>query len=182
MIFGQLYKCDSIYHNENYTVWESYKNGLKHGAWEYRSEKDPEKILKYEEYWFGELVRTDTTNIYRSPMFDLTDSIIVYSFGPTVTFVIEKMLIIEPEKYYFCELSINNENNTQLEFYKKEITQKPDKIDKLCKITNRRIILKNLQIPIITDYDRNFAHLGWTRDFEFEIILNSKDLILEINQ
>lgn len=182
LFFGQLYKCDSIYHNENYTITGGYKNGLKHGAWEYRSDTDTQKIIKYQEYWFGKLVRVDSTNIYHSPMFDLKDSIIEYAFGPTVNHVINKLLLPEIGNYFYCELRNYQNRNTVLTFYKKEVTIDTDIIDKFCAMTNRYIIHDNLQIQIITEYDRKFAHLGWTREYNSEIILDSNGLIIEIRK
>ena len=180
IILGQLYKCDSIYRNENSTIMGGFKNGLKHGAWDYRSDKDFNKVINYEVYWFGELVRADTTNIYHYPMFDIKDSVIEYSFGYTVNFIIEKLIKPESGNYYFCELKVDMTNNTELQFYKKEKAYKEDQVDKLCEMTNRYIILENQKIPIITYYDRRFASLGWTREYEFKVVLDTKNRILEI--
>lgn len=40
IVFGQLYKCDSVYHNEDYTIMGGFKDGLKHGAWDYRADSE----------------------------------------------------------------------------------------------------------------------------------------------
>lgn len=181
LAFGQLYKCDSIYHNEDYTITGGFRNGLKHGSWDYRADNDHNKVIKYEEYWFGELVRTDTTNIYRYPMFDQKDSVIEYAFSPTVKFIIEKLLLSKPDKNYCCEIHIEENKNISLEFYHYVQTKELNLVEKFCLMTNRYIILDHNRIPVITEYDRKFAHLGWVTGLKFEIIMDSKELILEIN-
>jgi hypothetical protein len=183
LIFGQLYKCDSTYHNKNFTIWESYKNGLKHGAWEYRSEQDSKKIIKYEEYWFEELVRADTTNIYHFPMFEILDSAIEYTFTPTIKFVLSKLLIPDSLHYFYCEINQDNNYNTELHFFKIKITEKEDLIDHFCSLTNRYIILESMEIPIILKSDRDFANLGWIITGGYcSMVIDKKQRVLEIEK
>jgi len=179
-VLGQLYKCDSTYHNKDFTIWKSYKNGLKHGGWEYRSKQDLNSISKYEYYWFDELVFEDTTNIYCYPMFHFTDTLIEYSFGPVVDFVISKHLVQEAGEHYICKLSINKLDQTELLFFIQANEGKNNNLDQLLRLTNRYLILEKQNIPIISDYDFRFANLGWTINYDFKIVLNSKNLILEI--
>lgn len=183
LIFGQLYKCDSTYHNENYTIWESYKNGLKHGAWEYRSENDPNKIVKYEVYWFGDLVRTDTTNIYRHPMFEISDTLIEYDFTPTIRYVLSKILIPDSLNHFYCEINQDINSYTELIFYKIKKTNEKSSITHLCSLTNRYLILESIEIPIILKLDKDFVHLGQTPSgVYFKMIIDEKKRILEIEK
>jgi hypothetical protein len=183
LIFGQLYKCDSTYHNENHTIWKSYKNGLKHGAWEYRSEQDSGKIINYEEYWFGELVRKDTTNIYHSSMFGISDSSIEYTFTPTIKFVLSKILIPDSLHYFYCEINQDKNYNTELYFYKMKGMKEENLISHFCSLTNRYIILETMEIPIILEHDQDFANLGWVISGAFcKMVIDKNKRILEIEK
>jgi len=183
LTFGQLYYCDSTYHNDNYTIWENYKKGLKHGAWEYRSENDPNRIIKYEEYWFGELVRTDTTNIYHFPMFEISDSLIEYNFTPTIRFVLSKILIPDSLYHYYCELNQDINNNTELNIYRIKRTNDKNPITHLCSLTNRYLILEAIEIPIILKIDKDFINLGQNVSGVFcKMIIDEKQRILEIEK
>ncbi len=183
LIFGQLYKCDSTYHNENYTIWESYKNGHKHGAWEIRSENDPNKIVKYEEYWFGELVRVDTTNIYHFPMFEISDTLIEYHFTPTIRFVLSKILIPDSLYHYYCELSQDFNNNTELNIKRIKRTNEKSSITHLCSMTNRYLILESIEIPIVLEIDKDFINLGQiVSGLYCKMIIDEKQRIIEIEK
>ncbi len=183
LIFGQLYKCDSTYHNEDYSIWECYKNGLKHGAWEYRSESDSKKIIKYEEYWLGELVRTDTTNIYHFSMFEISDTVVEYSFTPTIKFVLSKILIPDSLHYFYCEINQDNSSNTELHFFKIKRINEENLINHFCSLTNRYIILESIEVPIMLKFDRTFANLGWIITGEYcKMVIDRKQRILEIEK
>ena len=114
-------------------------------------------------------------------MFDRKDSVIEYAFSPTVKFVIEKLILSKPGKNYYCEIDIKENKNISLAFYHYFHEKEPNLVEQFCLMTNRYILLDHNRIPVITEYDRKFAHLGWVTGYEFEIILDSKELILEIN-
>lgn len=182
LLLGQLYKPDSSFHNDNYTIWGSYKNGLKHGSWEYRSEIDSQKIVKYEEYWFGELVRTDTTNIYHYPMFNINDSIIEYVLSPTLKFVLGKLLIQNSLYYYHCNIRKANNGNTNLYLYQRKKIEN-DIIKHFCELTNRYIVIDSMKIPIILGIDYEYAHMGKTASGAYyRILIDKNKRILEIQE
>ena len=90
-----------------------------------------------------------------------------YAFKPTVKFVIQKLLSSKPEENYYCEIEIKETGNISLAFYHRIQRKEHDLVDRFCSITNRYMIIEHQSIPIITEYDRKFAHLGWTIGFDF---------------
>ncbi len=179
ILFGQLYKCDST--SNDSTIIGGFRNGQKHGVWSYYKEDAFDKLKKIEVYWFGELVYEDTTDIQKCRMFNVNDTIVEYSLNPTFYFVLKKNIKIDSNQYYYCELSRDTDGNSEWAFYKINKTQIQNEIDNFCKLTNRFIILEGLRIPVITQFDRDFAHIGWCfTSYDFKILLNPNGLIINV--
>lgn len=159
---SQLHKCDSSFVSTDNKIHGGFKNGLEHGTWTYSADTMHFDIIKLEDYWFGDLVRESNSLIYEPENFEKNDSIIEYFFDPTIKFILSKTLVPDSSHFYYCELEKNCDSVVKLVFHKINVKHKNEsKIDNFCFLTNRFIVLDSLNIPIVTQYDREFGNLGW---------------------
>lgn len=162
-------------------VLGGFKNGKKHGTWTFFEDISNYNIGKVEEYWFGELISTSNSIIQNERSFEKNDSIIEYSFGPIVKFVLSKIIKHDPNYFFFCELEKDCNSSTTLTFYKLLKTDEVNQIDKFCSLSNRFILLDNLNIPVISEYDREFSNLNWVITHSFySINLDKFNRIVEV--
>jgi len=159
---AQLYKCDSSFISIDNKIHGGFKNGLRHGTWTFSDDTMHYNYTKIEDYWFGELVRTRNSLFYHPGNFEKNDSIIEYFFGPTTKFVLSRIIIPDSGYYYYCELEKNCDTITTLIFHKLKMgNNNKSAVDNFCSLTNRFIVLDSINIPVVSQYDREFANLGW---------------------
>ena len=90
-----------------------------------------------------------------------SQNVILYEFGDSVCFNIEKNTS-DSSKLYYLELSIidNHTSSLSIENFSSNDTLKSLIYQKLVKPTNRFVLINNKHIPIIFKVDYTFAFLG----------------------